>query len=348
MARPNRRRIRHLALISAAAAVAARVPVLGPGAAAAPAPPGKPTVADIQRQLGELALTNSQLVEQYDQVQTDVQLKTHAAALAQQQATRADRAFEIAREQLGMTAAAMYEGGSFSATGALLTSDSGQSYLDRLQTLSMISTHTAQVVDNLNSAKAKADAAHKQASSLLASAKQKRDALAAKRKNVQAQLDKYEQLLGMLTAQQRAAYAAQANPSVSSATANQLSANVPAPSKAAAQAVHFALAQVGKPYVFGAAGPDSYDCSGLTMAAWASAGVSLPHSAADQYNYGTHVSYNQLEPGDLMFFYTPIGHVTIYIGNGLMVSAPTEGENVMVVRADQFGSDFVGATRLTG
>ena len=349
MARPNRRRFRQLALISAAAAVAALVPVLGPGASADPAPPGKPTVADIQRQLGELALTNSQLVEQYDQVQTDVQLKAHAAALAQQQATRADRAFEIAREQLGVAAAAMYEGGGFSATGALLTSDSGQSYLDRLQTLSMISTHTAQVVDNLNGAKAKADAAHKQASSLLKSAKQKRDALAAKRKKVQAQLDKYEKLLGMLTAEQRAAYAARVNPAVDSATVSQLTSNTPpAPSKAAAQAVRFALAQVGKPYVFGAAGPDAYDCSGLTMAAWASAGVSLPHSAAEQYNYGTHVSYNQLEPGDLMFFYTPIGHVTIYIGNGLMVSAPTEGENVSVVRADEFGSDFVGATRLTG
>ena len=67
------------------------------------------------------------------------------------------------------------------------------------------------------------------------------------------------------------------------------------------------------------------------MMAWAAAGVSLPHSAASQYNYGNHVSRDQLEPGDLIFFYSPIGHVTIYIGNGLMVSAPTEGEPVSVV-----------------
>ena len=101
-----------------------------------------------------------------------------------------------------------------------------------------------------------------------------------------------------------------------------------------AGASQFALAQVGKPYVFGAAGPGAYDCSGLTMAAWRAAGVSLPHSAADQYNYGHHVSRDQLEPGDLIFFYQPIGHVTIYIGNGMMVSAPTEGEPVVGRPAD--------------
>jgi cell wall-associated NlpC family hydrolase len=98
--------------------------------------------------------------------------------------------------------------------------------------------------------------------------------------------------------------------------------------------------------VFGAAGPSSYDCSGLTMAAWARAGVSLPHSAADQYNYGTHVPEYALQPGDLLFFYQPIGHVTIYIGDGLMVSAPTEGEDVQVVPLSYFQSDYSGATRL--
>jgi cell wall-associated NlpC family hydrolase len=115
---------------------------------------------------------------------------------------------------------------------------------------------------------------------------------------------------------------------------------------AAQKAVEFALAQVGKPYVFGAAGPGSYDCSGLTMAAWQAGGVSLPHSAADQYNYGHHVSRDALQPGDLIFFYQPIGHVTIYIGQGMMVSAPTEGQNVSVVPLSSFDSDYVGATRL--
>jgi cell wall-associated NlpC family hydrolase len=83
------------------------------------------------------------------------------------------------------------------------------------------------------------------------------------------------------------------------------------------------------------------------MASWAHAGVSLPHSAADQYNYGTHVPLSELVPGDLIFFYQPIGHVTIYIGNGMMVSAPTEGQNVSVVPLSAFNGQITGATRLT-
>ena len=122
-------------------------------------------------------------------------------------------------------------------------------------------------------------------------------------------------------------------------------ANVPPPSGAAAVAVQFALAQVGKPYVFGAGGPGSYDCSGLTSAAYRAAGISLPHSAAGQYGYGTHVSFDQLQPGDLIFLYSPIGHVEIYIGGGLAVSAPTSGENVKVIRVTP-GNGYTGATRL--
>jgi peptidoglycan DL-endopeptidase CwlO len=318
-------------------------------AAATPDVPGRaPSVADVQRELGDLALQNTQLVEQFDKAQIDVQTRRVAAAKAGLAAEKADLAFRSARQQLGAAAAAMYEGGSFSATGALLSSNSGSSYLDQLQTLSMISSHTAQIVRGLTAAQKTADAARANAKTLLKAAKDKRDALAAKRDQVNRQLDKYRTLLDSLTAAQRAAYQRQVNPTISSSRLSQVRANVPhANSKAAAQAVHFALNQVGKPYVYGAAGPGSYDCSGLTMAAWASAGVSLPHSAADQYNYGRHVSFGQLEPGDLLFYYSPIGHVTIYIGDGLMVSAPQEGENVSVVPAVQ-GNGYVGSTRLTG
>jgi cell wall-associated NlpC family hydrolase len=100
--------------------------------------------------------------------------------------------------------------------------------------------------------------------------------------------------------------------------------------------------------VWGTAGPSTYDCSGLTMASYAAAGVSLPHSAAQQYGYGTHVSFDQLEPGDLMFYYSPIGHVTMYIGGGRMISAPQTGDVVKVIPATDNMSDFVGATRLVG
>ena len=347
MANVSTRPVRPLVAIVALGAATLLTPTF---AAATPDVPGRaPSVADVQRELGELALQNTQLVEQFDQAQGQVQAKQAAADRAEAAAQKADKAFESAREELGMAATAMYEGGSFSATGALLSSDSGSNYLDQLQTLSMLSSHTAQIVRGLHVVQGRANAARETADELLGVAKVKRDDLAAKRKTVQQQLKKYQDLLATMTATQRAAYQRQVNPAVSSAAVAQLrNGKVHATSAAAAQAVRFALAQVGKPYVYGAAGPDAYDCSGLTMAAWASAGVSLPHSAAEQYNYGHHVSFNDLQPGDLLFFYQPIGHVTIYAGDGMMVSAPQDGQNVSVIPANTFGSDYVGATRLTG
>jgi peptidoglycan DL-endopeptidase CwlO len=101
-------------------------------------------------------------------------------------------------------------------------------------------------------------------------------------------------------------------------------------------AINFAEAQLGEPYVWGAAGPDSWDCSGLTMGAWAAAGVYLPHYSVDQYYDTTPVSYADIRPGDLIFWATDpsnpntIFHVAMYIGNGQMIQAPHTGENVQI------------------
>ena len=98
-----------------------------------------------------------------------------------------------------------------------------------------------------------------------------------------------------------------------------------APTAAAQVAVNTALAQLGKPYVWGGAGPSSFDCSGLTQYAYGAAGRSLPHSSRMQSSVGTPVSTANLQPGDLLFFYSPVSHVGMYIGNGQMVHAPTSG-----------------------
>jgi cell wall-associated NlpC family hydrolase len=315
----------------------------------APAAPAavKPTIHSVQQRLHDLAMKNDQLVEKYNQATNRFHATRAAAAKATKVYRAAQHKLDIATERLSTSAVAQYESGAFSATGALLSSDSGASYLDHLDTLSMLSQHNSQIVISFASTQKQAAEAKKAADHLLAEAKANRAEVADQRTETRKQIAKYKDLLATLNARQQAIWARQNRASMSASAASQLTRSVPA-SAAARQAVQFALDQVGKPYVFGAAGPDAYDCSGLTMAAWQSAGVSLPHSAADQYNYGTHVSYDQLQPGDLMFFYQPIGHVTIYIGNGMMVSAPQEGENVQVVAADQFGSDFTGATRLVG
>jgi cell wall-associated NlpC family hydrolase len=120
-------------------------------------------------------------------------------------------------------------------------------------------------------------------------------------------------------------------PGRTGATNTVLPANLPAPSPRAAQAIAFAQAQLGKPYVYAAAGPDTYDCSGLTMRAWGAAGVSMAHYSGAQYAAFPHVPLDQLQPGDLVFR-GPGGsaHVGLYIGNGLMIAAPHTGDVVKV------------------
>jgi len=110
----------------------------------------------------------------------------------------------------------------------------------------------------------------------------------------------------------------------------------------------FALAQVGDVYVWAAAGPTRWDCSGLTMRAFQKAGVSLPHSSRIQVKYGKNIPISSLKPGDLLFFGKPISHVSMYMGGGKMVQAPRPGKRVEVVKfVTMFGKKpFVGARRL--
>jgi cell wall-associated NlpC family hydrolase len=110
-----------------------------------------------------------------------------------------------------------------------------------------------------------------------------------------------------------------------------------------AAVVAFARAQLGKPYVYGAAGPSSYDCSGLAKAAWARAGVALAHYTGAQWNEGAHITRANLRPGDLVFFGADVYHVGIYIGGGDMIEAPHTGADVRIAYA--FRSDYVGAVR---
>ena len=124
------------------------------------------------------------------------------------------------------------------------------------------------------------------------------------------------------------------------ASAAETSSSTAAPSSAAQTAVDTARSQVGKPYQYGAAGPDSYDCSGLTQYAYRSAGIELPHSSKSQSEMGTPVDRANLQPGDLVFFYQPVSHVGIYVGDGQMVDAGTEETGVVQRSVDMEGYDF--------
>ena len=304
------------------------------------ADPGQPSVGEVTAKLDKLSRQDEVLTEKFNKATIEVAAKQKAADAAQKAALAAATGFDKARARLSQTVIAQYESSSFSHAGALLTSQNGQSYLDTLSTLNLISAHRAEVLGEITAAHAKAAAAQKTANKLLTDAQATRNDLDKQKRQVQKQTKKFTDLLNKLTAQQRNTYAD--SNSVPPASVHPGSGG----SAKAQIAVNFAIAQVGKSYVFAAAGPDAFDCSGLTMAAWAQAGVSLPHLASAQYNYGQSVSYDQLQPGDLIFLYSPISHVEIYIGNDIAVSAADEELGIRYVHVSQDMGDWAGAKRI--
>jgi cell wall-associated NlpC family hydrolase len=320
-----------------------------PLATAAPDTPASPhDVVSVEKRLGELAMANSLLVDQYDTARVELIVKQRAAAKARAAVGVAAANYDSARVAYSKTVAVQYEGGSFSSTGALLSSDNGQGYLSKLQALNMLSTHADQVATQMADAHAAADAAAQHAEQIVADARARNVALSRQRGSLEKQIGKYRNLLGLLDPSARAEYMRIVAPPVSDGQVltAKLRLTLTATS-AARKAVRYALAQVGKPYVWAAEGPSSFDCSGLTMAAWAQSGVALPHSSELQFTMGQAVPMTDLQPGDLIFFYGPSpSHVTIYAGDGLMVSAPTEGEDVSVVPLSAFNDAVVGARRV--
>ena len=155
-----------------------------------------------------------------------------------------------------------------------------------------------------------------------------------------------EKILKSLKASERKALLAAQKRAEANDYANSKSAakNYKGVSGRSGKAIKYALAQIGDRYVFGADGMRTWDCSGLTMRAYQAAGVSLPHSSRAQFRYGRHISRSNLQPGDLIFFKSPISHVGIYLGGGRMVHAPRPGSRVKIAPINQMR--FAGAVRL--
>lgn len=149
--------------------------------------------------------------------------------------------------------------------------------------------------------------------------------------------EKERQRLEALQAQRAQAAAQASRDAIRNVPAPSTSSSTSSGSGRASVAIAYALAQVGDSYVFGASGPDAFDCSGLTMAAWAQAGVYLPHSASAQYGVTTRVSTSDIQPGDLVFFYSGVSHVGIYVGGGTFVHAANPGDGVV---ADSLFSSY--------
>jgi cell wall-associated NlpC family hydrolase len=218
------------------------------------------------------------------------------------------------------------------------SSRSPKDFADQMALMDYVAGRKGETIDRLGMVRAAAVKARAEAQAKLAARVKAEREIAAK----QADLRKRGAVLSALQSRLCAS-----DDPVGEAVRASRSTERPAvgPASGGAQkAVQVALAQIGDPYVWGAAGPGAFDCSGLTSYAWAAAGVSLPHSSAAQYGVGRRVSRSEVRAGDLVFFYQPIHHVGIAINNTQMVHASTFGVPVKVAPIDS--SPFVGATRV--
>jgi cell wall-associated NlpC family hydrolase len=301
-----------------------------------------------------------------DQVQAQV-------AAAKAEVARTDAVVGQRREELkAYVIQAFMKGGNASSLQMLMSSkDSPSNLAIRTSYVKAVTAQHRTALDELAAAREAADAkrarleaAQKDSRSALDAVNKDRRAAEDATRTAQATLDQVKGELSQLVAaeaQRRADEAARraqadlaarqtrpaatrSRPSRSSAGTGVDPGPAPAPNPGAAAAVAEAKRQIGKPYQYGAAGPGSFDCSGLTMWSWRAGGVSLPHSSSAQYSATSRVAVSALQPGDLVFYGSPIHHVGIYVGNGTMVEASHEG--VPVRYASIYRSDLVGAGRV--
>jgi cell wall-associated NlpC family hydrolase len=297
----------------------------------------KPTIQDVQHRVDRLYHAAEQASERYNTIRVQLkQMRGDVAALRADQA-RQQKQTEKARRLVTEAILRQYEGDSLSAVGQAVVSSNPSAFVSQLSTMSAFNSMQAgQYSSYLTQAKAltiRQEATQRQLERVA-----RLEAQAAKDKaTIAKNLAAAKSLLSRMQAAARERLV-----TASRDSARVPTANVPVSGRAAA-AVHFAMAQVGKAYVYGAAGPNAYDCSGLTMAAWGAAGVGLPHSSSAQYNSGTHISASQLQPGDLVFYYHPISHVGMYIGNGMIVNAENPSAGVRVTGL--YSMPYVGAVR---
>lgn len=333
-----------------------------PGAQAAPDP-----IDQAKVRLGQLDEQTSKVQEDYTEAQAALDKAQKDLDRSQRDLkTQSDKVATM-RKALGRVALSDYQsGGGVSMTTQLVASgDSGQ-FLSKLATIQNVTERTSVQFQDFQAEQARLKSMKSQAEADRATIESQRNQQAKLLADAKKKEQEAKQVVDRLTAQQRAelkrqqaaeAQAAAAHavsrsagrptdqqsalgqPSSSSTQASQTGSQVPIPdpshgvSSRAQSALNFALAQLGKPYIWGGTGPTGYDCSGLMMASWGKAGVSLPRTAAAQYAAGTPVSTSDLQPGDLVLFYPGITHVGMYIGDGKFIhaSSPRTGIKVSVL-----------------
>lgn len=351
--RPASPLLRSLSVSAAVALIVGLSATSGEAAPTTPSPSSPTTSAEALTQMRTLYKQFATLSEDYDDARILLGKRTAASRAAAVKAEKAAFAVAGYRAQVKRLVKSESRSDPFDTFGAMMSSGSPTDFVAQASLIDVVTARRAGVVTEAARASAAASKAESQAKAATAAAAALTRSLATRKADLSRRASQAAALFQRLNATERMALSAAQTPEAadrpSRSTRTQPTptgtppATVPVSGRAGV-AVATARAQVGKPYVWGATGPATFDCSGLTGYSWRSAGVTLPRTSRAQYAAGVKVSRSALQPGDLVYFGSPIYHVAIYIGNNMMVSAPQPGDVVKYQSVDAF-SDYAGATR---
>ena len=299
-----------------------------------------PDIKDVEAKVDRLYHEAEQASERYNDAKIDLDdLRKDLAALRADEQRQTDKLAAV-RDEVADSILRGYQGESISTVGQVVVSDDPGAFLGQLSTMAGFNDLQDGMFDEYSTELQALDLRRAATAERVQEIAETTDQLEAEKSTIDAKLADAKDLLADLEAEERESLLETESSSRSSTA--RMPAAAPASGRAAA-AVSYAMAQVGDAYVYGATGDDAFDCSGLTMRAWGAAGVALPHSSSAQYGSGARISASALQPGDLVFYYSPISHVGIYIGNGMIAHAANPGTGVNV--AGLYSMPYVGAVR---
>ena len=360
---PTRRPALALTAALVAAVVGLAVIAVVPGSAVAEP---RPTLRQVQNQVAELHHEAEQATERYNEARVQMAEVRRTLSQVSKRQHRTEDEVGALKTLMGQMAVASYKSGGADMAMQLLLSDDPEAFLQQATALDQLSRRQGVILRKVTVARQRLEQDRLAVDQQRARVAELKSRLQAEKAVVEGKISAAESMLATLRAEERArleaarrAAAAEAlaqradaprasradRPSAGSTTtrsAPRPSYDGPASGRASV-AVQTAYAQLGDPYQWAGTGPNSFDCSGLTSFAWRAAGVSLPHSSSAQYAGGRKVSRSDLQPGDLVFFYSPISHVGIYVGGDKIIDAPYPGSSVQISRVSEM--PYAGAVR---
>ena len=310
------------------------------------------TIAEAKAQIEQLQVDAEALNQDYLAIQQQVNASKAEIAQKQSDAQLQAQKVDALRKQVGQAALAQFQDRNVDTAAQLFLNSDTEGFLSQVSTIEKVGANQNTVLQDFQQQQASLADLQKSRQTELSALEKKEADLASLKERSDKKLTDAKSVLDKLTAQQQQALADQAKRESQDAktVAESALGTTPDPSADSGDAsskgltaIAWAKKQLGKPYVFGATGPNSFDCSGLTLGAWKAAGVSLNRTSQAQFRNGQAVSKSDLQPGDLVFFYGGLSHVALYVGDGTIIHAPHPGVGVRYAKLDSM--PFAGARR---